>query len=60
MRQMHDNFDVGPCFVNGKATFGHAQVTWEWFIGGTGRVSFVDAGDVHLIADPIERSQIGE
>jgi hypothetical protein len=27
MRQIHDNFDVGPCFANGKASFGHSEVT---------------------------------
>jgi hypothetical protein len=55
-RQLHDNFDIGACFVKGTATMGHAAVNWELTIGGTGRVTFVDAGDVYLIADPAQRS----
>jgi hypothetical protein len=37
---------------------GHQEVTWELVIGGTGRITFVDAGDVFLIADPRQRSSL--
>lgn len=59
-RQLHDNFDIGSCFVRGRATMGHQQVAWELVTGGTGRITFVDAGDVFLIADPRQRSSLDE
>jgi len=59
-RQIHDNFEVGSCWVRGQATIGHAAVTWELRAGGTGEVRFVDAGDVLLVADSRQRRRLDE
>jgi hypothetical protein len=59
-RQIHDNFEVGSCYVRGRASIGHAAVTWELRAGGTGEVRFADAGDVLLVADPRRRRRLDE
>jgi hypothetical protein len=48
--ELHDYFDVLPCFVRGTAEFGGYLATWEIRAGGTGTVTLT-GGESFPIVD---------
>lgn len=53
-REVHDRYDIAPCFVRGKAEFHGYPVTWEIRAGGTGSIKLM-SGEHLPIVDETER-----
>jgi len=55
----HDEFEVGPCYVEGTARFRGIEATWVMNVLGTGRITVYTEFD-YLIADDEQRVNLDE
>lgn len=55
-RELHDYYDILPCFVRGTATFHGYPANWEIRAGGTGHITLL-SGEYLPIVDEAERNE---
>ena len=55
--EIHDHYDILPCYVRGTAEFRGISATWEIREGGTGSITLWN-GDIFIIVDDKQRGSL--